>query len=404
MAGEENQESMRRFRVTGRFYVFLALVLVGAFFVIRELVPDNSNLGIVTTGASSYSMVMDAVVVRDETVSSYEGTGRVVYIAGEGDTVQQGMEIADLYSTGYTDRELNALETVRKNIRSYHQTILDDIKDESLDRLENNVQAQALEFKRLVENKQAGNLLNVEKQLEESMLERQEYLRANRREDPKLNNLYEQEASRQNAITAWKTVRRADKNGVVSFYLDGYESVLTPETLPELSFEEVRKVIAGQPLAQTASARLRENIFRLVSEDNWYVILYTTDTSWNPVSGMSFQMQMEGVNGYVFVGTVTSISKSAEGVLAQVQVSSSLGPMINRRSGKVTIGANLTGFVVPIRAIITQNGQTGVMLMDVAGGSFVPVEVLSTDASSGTALIDPIAQGSLTKGQRVQLT
>lgn len=393
---------MRRIRVTGRFYVFLALVAVGLFFILRELISFDSAEAIVRGGSTTYNKVVDAVVVRTESVTSFEGNGRVEYIAQEGQEVAVGTEVAAVFTASHVEREMENLETIRKNIRSYYRTVFDDIKDAELERLENNVQAQALEFKRLIENKSVGSMTNVVNALEFAMQERQNYLRNNRRDNMKLNDLFNQESTKLNNISSWKSSKKADIGGMVSFYLDGYESALTPEALPELTIADVRNVLAGKPLAQqTRTARLRKNIFKVVSASDWYMLLYTTDTSWNPVQGQQFQMQMEGVNGYVFVGRVMELQKSGEGVLAQLQIDSDLGPMLNRRSGKVDIGVNLTGFTVPVKAIITENGQTGVIVSDAAGGTFVPVQVLLTDADN--ALVDPLTQGNLIKGQRVRL-
>ena len=71
----------------------------------------------------------------------------------------------------------------------------------------------------------------------------------------------------------------------------------------------------------------------------------------------------------------------------------------NERTGKAAIGANLTGLSVPAKAIIKQNGQTGVLLYDVPGGTFIPVEVLSEDKDN--ALIMPLVEGVLTNNSWV---
>lgn len=394
---------MRRIRVTGRFYVFLAMLAVGLFFIIREFIPFDASEAVVSTGTDSYSMTMDAVIVRDESVTSYEGSnGRVIYLAQEGAEVEQGEDIVELYTAAYAVEAFNELDKVRQNIRVYQQTILGNIIDTNLERLESNVQAQALELKRLVANKSVGSLTNVEKMLEQTMQERQNYLNSNRRDDRKLTTLYGQEASKQNAISSWKSIKKADKAGVVSFYLDGYETQLTPGNLQDITSADIKNVLQKKPLAaQTANARLRQNIFKVVSTDKWYVLLYTSNTGWNPIKGQTFQMQMEGVNGFAFVGSVESLQKGSDGVLARVEVQTPLGPMLNRRSGKVNIGVNLTGFTVAVNAIATKDGETGVYVTSPAGVVFVPVVVLSSD--SRYALIEPTVEGTLEKGSRVVL-
>lgn len=393
---------MRRIRVTGRFYVFLLMLAIGLFFIAREFFAFGTSEAIVTTGSTNYTNSMNAVIVRDELVASYEGNGRVIYIAEEGAEVDSGDIIAEVYSAGYASKAFTELEEIRRNIRTYYQEILDDIIDTQLDRLEANVQAQALELKRMIQNKRVGNLDNVGKLLEQTMSERQSYLNANKREDKGLNRYYEQEANKLNTISSWKSERKANKSGVVSFYLDGYEEQLSPSRLSEITSQDIKNVLQQRPLASaTVNARQKQSIFKVVSTDKWYVLLLSSDSQWNPVNEQTLQMQMDGVNNYAFSGTVVSIQKSEGEVLALVEVETPIGPMLNRRSGRVNIGVNLTGFTVPLKAIGTKNGQSGVWLSDAADGTFVPVEVLSTD--SRYALIVPIVEGTLVKGQRVML-
>jgi hypothetical protein len=65
------------------------------------------------------------------------------------------------------------------------------------------------------------------------------------------------------------------------------------------------------------------------------------------------------------------------------------------------IGINLSGLSVPVKAITMQNGQPGVTVSDVPGGTFVPVEVLSSDSEN--AIIQPLVEGTLSIGWRVIL-
>ena len=52
-----------------------------------------------------------------------------------------------------------------------------------------------------------------------------------------------------------------------------------------------------------------------------------------------------------------------------------------------------------VEALYNQNGQMGVWVYDTPGGTFVPVEVLSTDGS--IAMIHPLIEGALQLGQTV---
>ena len=391
---------MRRRRVTARFYLFLILIGIGLYFVIRELAPLGSSEAIVTMAATSYAQSLDAVIVRDETVTSYEGSGQVAYVAAEGAEVAKGQEIADVYSAGYSEKESKQLETVRQNIRAYHRSILDNIVDAELERLEANVQQKALELKTLIREKTRGSLINLEKQLQSAMGARQSYLSQNRREDPKLNSLYEEETKRENAIASWRTAENADASGIVSFYLDGSEQFLTPDNLEAITIEDIRSILAGRT-PDTGESRLKQNIFRIVNPEKWYVVLLSGDTSWNPVTGQVFTVQFEGFEGSAFSGKVVRMLKASGQVMAQLEMESDIGPLINKRYGRAMIGINLTGLSVPVKAITMVNGQPGVTVSDVPGGTFVPVEVLSSDSQN--AIIQPLVEGTLSIGWRVIL-
>lgn len=395
---------MRRIRVTGRFYVFLAMLLVGLFFLGREfLFTKSASEALVINGYAMINASMEAVIVRDESVASYEGEGRVSYLVEEGAQVRKGQAVVNLYTASHMTKAFAELETVRANIRTFYQKLLSGVIEPELDRLEANVQAQALEMKRLVQSRQVGNLINVEKALEQTMAERQAYLDSHRRDEQKLNDYYNSEKKMLQNIEAWKVVKSADKDGVVSFYLDGYERQLTPEKMAELTVEQVKLVLAGKPLsaAKTANARMTKDVFKVATTDSWHVVLYSTDADWNPVKGQVFQIQMEGVSGFSFNGTVQSVQKSRGEVMVTVEVSGDIGPMLLRRSGKVSIGARLTGFTVPRSAIADMNGRTVVWLKDAAGGTPIDVEVLQTNDEY--ALIEPMVVGTLRLGQVVML-
>jgi hypothetical protein len=172
--------------------------------------------------------------------------------------------------------------------------ILDNIVDGELDRLENKVQDLALQVKTLIRNKSGGSLLNLEKQLEKAMADRQEYLRQNQRQDYKLNDLYDQETKRLNALNSWQTIATSPRSGVVSFYLDGYEEYLNAETIETVTADQIKSVLAGRSLASGTASRLNTNIFRVVGTEKWYVVFLSGDVNWNPTAGQDFTFQIQG--------------------------------------------------------------------------------------------------------------
>ena len=190
----------------------------------------------------------------------------------------------------------------------------------------------------------------------------------------------------------------AREEGVVSFYLDGYENDLTADKVNELTIDQIRKVIAGEKLSETG-VRDEVNVARIIDQNHWYLIVLAEDGKWNPVNGQMYSFQMIGFEDLLYTGVVKSVQKMGDTVMAQLEITDPIGPLMYQRSGKAAIGANLSGLRVPAKAIIKQNGQTGVLLYDVPGGTFIPVEVLSEDKND--ALIMPLVEGVIGSGSRV---
>lgn len=388
----------RRMRVKGRFYVFLALLLLGVVLLLRPHLHLGSRTDVIFTATAAYQETMDALIIRDEPVTASSSTVRVEYLAQEVSLVKRGESIANFYTTGYTENLLTRLETTRQNIQSYHKTLLGTIVDTNLDRLDAVIDMISLDFKNLALQNARGNLRNVVEQLQTAMVNRQEYLRQNKRDDNKLTKLYEEENTRLNSITSWRQVSQANTDGVVSFYLDGYEEDLTVDSLESLTPSDFRQVMNGEPLSHTADV-LRDGIYRIVDQDKWYVAVMASASSWNPAIGESYYLQFYGFEDLNFMAQATSVLNADGMVVAVFQVQEPIGPMIYQRTGQVLLSRSLNSLAVRENALYNQEGQLGVWLNDIPGGTFVPVDVLYREG--GVAYIQPLVEGALGSGQSI---
>ena len=387
----------RRYRIKGRFYLFLLAILIIAFLILRPYLSIGDRVEVLSMASSAVTHTMDCVIVRDEQLVTATSVARIEYVAAEDTLLSPGDTVAYLYSTGYSETELAKLETIRENIQAYHKTKLENIIDNNLERLELFVQQRALEFKNLVTHKNGGNLLTVTRLLETAMVNRQEYMRSNMRNDMKLNNLYQQENARLSSISSWRVESTANSGGVVSFYTDGYENYLNASTASTLTVSDVKRVLAGEKLGEPS---VREkDVYRLVNQNLWYDAIIASVDTWNPVIDQQYTMQFEGFEDLIFEARVRSVSQDEGSVVAVFEINSPIGALIYQRTGKVKVSANFTGISVSTKALYKENGQNGVWLYDVPGGTFVPVTVLSSDGKM--ALIQPVVDGALYTGQQV---
>ncbi len=389
---------MGKLRVTGRFYVFLTLVMAIILFLFRDSLFGSGEIAVVYEATASDIRSVNAVIVRDEEMISSKQVSRVEYIASEGTLVTTGDPVLYVYSLEYSEKLIRELSNVRKNIQTYHNILLGNEIDSTLEVYDLTVKQKALDLKNLIYRNASGNFLSLVSQLEDAMEERRAYMSSTMRSDTKLIKYYDEEKQKISAIDAWRNTMLAKEDGVVSFYLDGYENDLKTENIDEITIDQVRKVISGEKLSVT-SVRDEVNVARIIDQNHWYLIVLAEDGKWNPVNGQMYSFQMIGFEDLLYTGVVKSVQKMGDTVMAQLEITDPIGPLMYQRSGKAAIGANLSGLRVPAKAIIKQNGQTGVLLYDVPGGTFIPVEVLSED--NNDALIMPLVEGVIGSGSRV---
>ena len=184
----------------------------------------------------------------------------------------------------------------------------------------------------------------------------------------------------------------------MSFYLDGYESDLTLALLDALSPTDVQSVISGEPLAHSKDV-LANGVYRIVDQDKWYVAVVESAEKWNPVVGQEYFLQLEGFEDLSYAATVTSVQKASGSVLAIFEIDQPIGPLLYQRTGRATLSISLQSLAVRNHALYNKDGQIGIWLYDVPGGTFVPVEVLKTEGN--ISLIQPMVESSLQPGQRV---
>ena len=151
----------------------------------------------------------------------------------------------------------------------------------------------------------------------------------------------------------------------------------------------------------TSAQRGRTSVFREVRPNGWYLLLISHDSTWQPIAGSSYKVQLEGFDDRVIDATVSSFARSGNELLVRMTVSGDVRPVLNVRTARAIVGDQyVAGLKVPNNAIIRQGGQTGVVLTS-SGGLFVPVHVLYYD--NNYSVIQSLAVGALSEGQKIRV-
>ncbi|HML45601.1 MAG TPA: HlyD family efflux transporter periplasmic adaptor subunit [Clostridia bacterium] len=386
-------------RSSGGAFIMLVILAVLGVLLWRGYVAIFHTSAVVQEGALGNQYTAEAIIVRNETRQDADSVTRILYYADEGSLVYKSNKIAEIYSSGYSQTEVNKLETVRTQIKDYHLSVLlTGYVDPQLDRLDAEIMTRTREIRKIVQGLSEGNLLNLRRQLQAAMTARQTYLRQKYPNDQRLTALYSDETSQKKKIESWTIAYVADHQCIVSFYTDGYEDMLSGRTVEDLTPADVRRVLDGIAPEKSVVQRARTPVFRTIEQRGFYVVLLSNDKNWNPVNGQPYKLQLEGFDDTVYDATVSSSTRTGGDLIVRLYVDADVRPVISVRTIRVNVGEQYANALqVPSDSLYSQGGQMGVVTVDKL---FIPVTVLANDSRYAT--IQPITAGALRVGQKVK--
>ena len=383
----------------------MLIVVVLAFavwYLITTLTPASSPYATITAGVIGSRYTGDCLIVRDETPFDAEGVSSVDYIAEEGSLVSRGMTVCNVYSSGFSTREMTALQDYRNQIKEYQVKLLKAqvTTDAYMEKLEADVMTRAREVRELIGGAR-GNMNNQESLLAAAIQARQNRLREMYSEDQRMTRLYDDEQSQLQRISSWTKQFAAQSEGLVSFYSDGYEYGLTVTNYDKFSPGEVRAMLNGQKPGDDQSSKGKTTIYRLVRDGHWVVLMLIRDSNWNPVEGAEYELKLENFKDTMVKARVVSFTRTGGELEVRLDVMSDVKPVLYIRTCTGVLGDSVSSLTVPAKALYTQDNMPGVVVVREGYQFFVPVNVI--DKRDGMIYIAPIQQGALYEGDTVRL-
>ena len=382
--------------------LIVLVVAFAAWYLITTLTPESSPYATITAGVIGSRYSGDCLIIRDESPFDAEAVSSVDYIAEEGSLVTRGVVVCNVYSSGFSTKEMTALQDYRNQIKDYQVKLLKAQvqTDAQMEKLEADVMTRAREVRELIGGAR-GNMNNQEMQLARAIQLRQARLKELYSKDQRMTRLYEDEQSQLQRISSWTKQFGAQGEGLVSFYSDGYEYGLTVTNYDKFSPAQVQAMINGQKPPTDQNAAGKTTIYRLVRDGHWVVLMLIRDSNWNPVEGAEYELKLENFRDTTVKARVVGFTRTGGELEVELDVMSSVRPVLYIRTCTGVLGDSVTSLTVPAKALYTQDGMPGVVVVREGYQFFVPVNVI--ERRDGMIFISAIQAGALYEGDTVRL-
>ena len=363
-----------KMRLTGRFFVMILSVagIIALVVIVANLMKKTGEIEFGSLGAD---MEVSAAIIRDEKVVMSEPYEKITYDVVEGETVNNEQVIAQLYKRGYQDETMVSLLNLQKQIYEYQLQLLGGQEPPELVDLNNSINEVEMQIRAVSRGESTLDMLDLEQSLKDLDAQRVTLMETVVTPDTALTQLYNELKTQQNVISGWRRdIKNTSGTGIVSFYFDGYEQVLSVNKLSTINSALVKTVISGGNTANLADSTSEVPLYRIINNTHWFIAFVTSSSDpMRLAEGEQYSVLFKDYSDQQYTATARASTISEKSVVNLLEFNTDIGKLIGARTVSATISKSAQGLVVPLKAIEIVSGMPGINIT--YGDSVLRVEV-----------------------------
>ena len=399
----------RRFRFNPRFFIIIAVLLAAAaaavFFLRR-----GTKSGTLSLGSISMEKKVSGAIIRDETTVSTDRYEKINFHVIEGDMVANNALIATVYRMGYQDESMITILNLEKEIYQYQAQQIG-----SADATLNDINSRIIAVEEMIRDVARGDSdqddLVLEQKLRTLQNERSEYLYATVPVDTYLQGLMTQLNDQKATIGNWtRDIINTAGSGIISFYFDGYEDVLSSSKLSTVNVSLIKSVVRGLNTSKAATGSTKVSLYRLITPNHFFLAFATNiDDPFRVTEGESYYVKFDDYSDTVYQVTARApivfaieptdeeeeASTSGQGVVNILEFYTDIGSFSGIRTVNATVSTAAQGLKIDKELITIENGIPYLYIRNGDALMRVEVDVLAEDEkncvvreSGGTSVLN----------------
>ena len=376
----------------GRMVLLVLIILLLGFAIYM-------NIGHKTTvtaemGVIEVAFETDGFLVWNEAPIESSGSGTLETLYSSGTRVAKGTHVATLH-TGEIDMEtqknLNLVNEQIRELESQQSSVI--LFAEDATKLEDTIGERTREIMRATASADYAKLHALREDIDILLNKKAMIGNAGADAETTLETLYQQKEQYENQLSGVKTDIYAPMAGTFSMNMDGYETVLTPNEIPELTVPKVQEIMKTEASADPSSP------CKIVDGYMWYFVAAVPESDAKemkedePVLLQNYLTGTEAAEGRVhFVGTPQN-GKCVVAIRSTYDINTAAG---ERHQTFRVIRHRYEGFKLPTKALRVSDGEQGVYIMKESGAEFKPIDILYKGTEYMIVAVNPKEGSSVT--------
>ncbi|MBR4767603.1 MAG: hypothetical protein IK088_01365, partial [Lachnospiraceae bacterium] len=335
---------------------------------------------VIASGSIGSELKATGVTIRDEvpvTVSKYE---KIIYNVSEGQYIENDTVVCEIFRRGYQDESMVSYLNMAKQIYTYQLSLLGDSAGEILSDVNGRIRTVEDQIRASARG-DGLDMLQLEVTLKALLDERTNTLRSVTPADETLERYYTELANQEAGISSWRQIVKNNAgNGIISFYFDGYELSLTAAKISTVNAAFINNVIKKNNTAIDTDLKNEVPLYRLVNPNHWMFAFVTKSNDPLRLSvGEQYYVTFPDYSTDVYLASAREPIVKDSQVVNVLEFYSDIGKLMGIRTVNAVITKSAQGMVVPLDAIIIENGVACITVVSGEEKMKIEVDVLAED-------------------------
>lgn len=351
------------------------VILFIIIYVFPNVTGALKKTEIIEYGSIQVTDQVTAYFVRNESVYFANKSGSLKYYAQEGEQVRKGAKILDIASGGDKDEE-SSYQSILERVSQFNGG--ESLFSDDLKKIKAQIKKLEADHDVAIKESETEQAARLEEQIKR-LNQKKDYIQANDAE-AKEEIIKKNKTSNGTGIIPDNYI--CSTNGVISYYIDGYESEFTPESMMLLNRKKVEGLnIDVQKLARKTTLS-KEPLYKVVDNKKWYVVFWVAPENivkYEKGHTAKINLPLGQVEGKIY-----DIIDNKDDWLVILEFNKYYEEFAQiRKIDAEVITSDYSGLIIKNQSITTKDGQPGVYVKDKNGEYvFKPVKIITSDGES----------------------
>ena len=360
----------------GKFFRIFLILLLGIFVVYQVFAAFYHPF---TTVSAIYyetnsGIDAEAFLVRNENVITNSDAGVKCFSVEDGERVSKGGKIADVYPSQAVSNVYSQINELKKKLDSLQKIKLYNDGGTDVKTVSEKILNKISEYSVACANGKFDQVDTLQTELLTLISSKQSIIGRGNSIDSMISSVEAELATLKTTVEEGSKVISSTMSGYFVSKVDGYEQVITPENVLELSPEELENIAPIEPAKNV--------VCKIVSDYTWYfAALISNDDALKLKEGSNYKVFTNQKDNNALNATLETINTSEKSDKTAVVFSCSVtdGVFSTIRNMPITIVLDsCKGIKIPNRAIRTVNDEIGVYVVSAGVIKFKKIDIIKT--------------------------